>query len=55
MALKKIFIKNLVKIFFGFIHVGSNELTQSNSVNMIFESDMTLEIDNSVIETYLNN
>jgi hypothetical protein len=51
MALKKIFIKNLVDIFFGFIYVVCNELTQSNSVNVIFKSDMTIEIDNSVIES----
>ena len=56
MALKKIFIKNSVKTFIGFfILTDSNVLAQSDSVNVNFETDMTLAMDASNIETYFNN
>ena len=54
MALKKIH-KKFSKNFLRFYTYWSNELTQSNSVKVIFETDITIEIDNSVIETYINN
>ena len=41
--------------FLWFYSYWRNELTQSNSVKVIFETDITIEIDNSVIETYFNN
>ncbi len=54
MALKNIH-KKFSKNFLWFYTYWRNELTQSNSVKVIFETDITIEIDNSFIETYFNN
>ena len=54
MAKKKIFIKNLVKTFFVFFtHTASNVLAHSDSVNVIFETDKTPEMDTFILKLIL--